>query len=149
CGPGNRPVGGHLRGRSLTVGAAADTSLTCCGRAPLSSAREGQMVGPGRGFPAWRRVQGPLGVGGRIMRRKNSTWRALGAPGLAVVITGLGPAAAALAQGVPSECNVVPGQCCAGRPSIDDSAYQSFGQLVTVGTAAPAAIGTPVVAIFD
>jgi hypothetical protein len=46
-------------------------------------------------------------------------------------------------------CTATPGECCAGRPSFDNSTYAAFGNLVTVGTASPAALGTNVVAVFD
>lgn len=46
-------------------------------------------------------------------------------------------------------CNVVPGECCSGRPSFDNPAYASFGNLVSVGTAGPDAVGSAVVAVFD
>jgi hypothetical protein len=47
------------------------------------------------------------------------------------------------------QCDLVPGECCGGRPSFDDPAYASFGNLVSVGTASPDADGTAVVAVFN
>ena len=48
----------------------------------------------------------------------------------------------------PGHCESVPGDCCHGRPNIDDPAYSAFPTLVSVGTASPAAQGSAVVTIF-
>jgi hypothetical protein len=48
----------------------------------------------------------------------------------------------------PGQCEAVAGDCCHGRPNINDPAYQAFPTLVTVGTASRTAQGTAVVTIF-
>lgn len=49
---------------------------------------------------------------------------------------------------VPGNCEPVAGDCCAGRPNINDPFYQTFPPLVTVGTASPIANGPSVVNVF-
>ncbi len=68
-------------------------------------------------------------------------------------LTGLTPLAMTTGHGLVAEaagqCEVVAGQCCAGRPDLSAQGYAGFGDLVSVVTASPGVFGGAVITLYD